>query len=336
MSSLRARPVRVVWCVRWVFITFFAVMAAGRAHARAEPTLRIGVLKFGTVSWVMDVIAHHGLAKANGIRIDELALASTQATLVALQAGRVDCVVTDWLWVSRQRAAGADWTFFPFSTDLGALIAARGAPIHRLVDLRNRRLGVAGSPLDKSWVILQALAREQHIDLARDAQISFGAPPLLDQELLEGRLDAVLTYWNFAARLESRGLPLVLSMRDGLRELGFKTAIPLVGYVVSDRWARQHPAVLAGFVRATRQAESILATSNAEWDWLGPRIRARDPAQLKALREAFRAGIPAHWGKDERREAEALYALFARIGGKTLVGSSATLQPGTFLDGVRY
>lgn len=311
-------------------------MAAAPAVARTVPTLRIGVLQFGTVSWVMDVIAHHRLDEANGIRIEELPLATTQATLVALQAGRVDCVVTDWLWVSRQRAAGADWTFFPFSTDLGALIGARGAPIRRLSDLRSRRLGVAGSPLDKSWLILQALARRQHFDLAGDAQVSFGAPPLLDQELLQGRLDAVLTYWNFAARLESRGLPIVLSMSDALRQLGFKTPIPLVGYVVSDRWALGHPRALAGFVRATRQADAILASSDAEWDWLRPRTGARSAAELKALRDAFRAGIPTHWGASERREAQSLYALFVRIGGKALAGPSPTLQSGTFLDTVRY
>jgi NitT/TauT family transport system substrate-binding protein len=324
------------WCVRLCALTLLVAVAARPGAARAEPTLRIAVLKYGTVSWVMDVIAHHRLDEADGIHIDELQLASNQATLVALQAGRVDCVVSDWLWVSRQRASGADWTFFPFSTDLGAVVAARGTPIRALSDLRSRRLGVAGSPLDKSWVILQALAQEQHVDLARDAQLSFGAPPLLGQELLAGRLDAVLTYWNFAAQLESRGLPAVLSMSDALRQLGFKTAIPLVGYVVSERWARQHPDAVAAFVRATRAADSILATSDAEWDWLGPRTQARDPAELEALRAAFRAGIPAHWGADEQREAAALYALFARVGGPTLVGSSPTLQPGTFLDTVSY
>jgi NitT/TauT family transport system substrate-binding protein len=324
------------WCVRLRALTLLVAIAVGCGAARAESPLRIGVLEFGTVNWVMDVIDHHGLDKANGIHIDEVALASNQATLVALQAGRVDCVVSDWLWVSRQRASGADWTFFPFSTALGALVAARGVPIHRLADLRNRRLGVAGSPLDKSWLLLQALAQEQHVDLASDAQLSFGAPPLLDQELLAGRLDAVLTYWNFAARLTSRGLPQVLSMSDALRQLGFKTAIPLVGYVVSDRWARAHPHTLAGFVRATREADAILATSDAEWEWLGPKTGARDPAELKALRDAFRAGIPDHWGKRERREARALYALFAKVGGKSLVGSSPTLEPGTFLDAVEY
>lgn len=325
-----------LWCFRLVALTLLVAIAAGSGVARADAKLRIGVLKFGTVSWVMDVIEHHELDETFGIDIDQVELASNQATLVALQAGRVDCVVSDWLWVSRQRASGADWTFFPFSTALGALVAAPGAPVHGLADLRNRRLGVAGSPLDKSWVIVQALAQEQHVDLARDARLSFGAPPLLNQELLAGHLDAVLTYWNFAAPLQSRGLPMVLSMSDALRQLGFKAGIPLVGFVVSERWARANPRALAGFVSATREAESILATSDAEWKWLGPRTGARTPAELQALRDAFRSGIPAHWGKAERREAGALYALFARVGGQALVGSSPTLRPGTFLDSVSY
>lgn len=324
------------WRVRLSALLLVVAAAAAPAAARADSRLRIGVLKFGTVSWVLDVIEHHELDETFGLDIETLQLATNQATLVALQAKRVDCVVSDWLWVSRQRAAGADWTFFPFSSAVGALVAARGAPIHTLADLRNRRLGVAGSPLDKSWVIVQALAEKQRFNLAHDATLSFGAPPLLNQELLAGRLDAVLTYWNFAAPLESRGLPAVLSISDALRQLGFKTALPLVGYVVSERWARQNPRALAAFVSATREAQSILATSDAEWNWLGARTGARNPAELAALRDAFRAGIPAHWGKDERREAAALYAVFARVGGRALVGSSPTLQPGTFLDSVSY
>ena len=311
--------------------------AVALSPAAAEPRLRIGVLKFGTVSWVMDVVSHHGLDAAEGLTVEQTELATNTATLVALQAGRVDCAVSDWLWVSRQRAAGADWTFFPFSTAVGALVAAPSASIHSIADLRHRRLGVAGSPLDKSWIILRALAQAQEgVDLEHDAQTSFAAPPLLEQEILAGRLDAVLTYWQFAVRLESRGARSVLSVSDALRTLGFRTAIPLVGYVVSDRWAQAHPNQIAAFVRAVGAAESILATSDAEWDRLGRRTGARDAVELRAVRDTFRAGIPLRWGADERKEAERLYALFAKIGGETLVGRNPELQPGTFLDTVRY
>ncbi len=327
------RPWAMAALLAWIAPAWIAVAPA----AAAEPVLRIGDLKFGTVSWVMDVVAHHELDRAEGLRIEELQLASNPATLVALQAGRVDCVVSDVLWVARQRADGADWAFFPFSTAVGALVAPPAASIQRLTDLRRRRLGVAGSPLDKSWVILRALARQQDgIDLEHETEVSFAAPPLLEQELLAGRLDAVLTFWQFAARLEAQGLHTVLSVGEALRALGFRSAIPLVGYVVSDRWARAHPDLLAAFVRATRKADSVLATSDAEWERLAPRTGARDAADLRALRDAFRAGIPQRWGDDERRDTEALYALFARVGGEALVGKSPNVPPGTFLDAVRY
>jgi NitT/TauT family transport system substrate-binding protein len=113
---------------------------------------------------------------------------------VALQAGHVDMIVVDWLWVARQRAAGDDWSFVPFSNAVGALIAAAVSSVRDVPDLAGRTLGVAGSPLDKSWLILRAYATQHHgIDLNARANISFGAHPLLAEQMKAGRLDALLT-----------------------------------------------------------------------------------------------------------------------------------------------
>src|SRR6202041_2756961 len=59
----------------------------------AAPDLRIGILKFGSVAWQLDVIGRHGLDRAENLRIEIVELASNQATLVALQAARVDIIV---------------------------------------------------------------------------------------------------------------------------------------------------------------------------------------------------------------------------------------------------
>ena len=77
-------------------------------QAGAGEPIRIALLKFGTVNWEIDVVRHHKLDKKNGIRLDITELASTQATTLALQAGSTDMIVTDWIWVSRQRGTGAD------------------------------------------------------------------------------------------------------------------------------------------------------------------------------------------------------------------------------------
>jgi NitT/TauT family transport system substrate-binding protein len=308
-----------------------------RRAASAEPVVRIAVLKFGTVSWTLAAIDRHGLDGAEGVRVELLELASNQATLVALQAGRVDIAVSDWLWVSRQRAGGADWTFVPYSTALGALIVPNGSPIRRLEELEGKRLGVAGTPLDKSWLLLRLLSiRRTGRDLDAAAERSFGAPPLLSEQLAAGRLDALLTYWPFAARLEARGARQLLGMDEVLHELGVERPVPMVGYVMSERWVRENEAALDGFLRAERKAATILAASDDEWRAIAPLTGAADPAELERLRDDFRAGIPRRWGAAERADAERLYALLASIGGEALVGSSRSLSPGTFLDGVRY
>jgi NitT/TauT family transport system substrate-binding protein len=65
-------------------------------------------------------------------------------------------------------------------------------------------------------------------------------------------------------------------------------------------------------------------------------MRAADEATFLALRDGFRSGIPERWGDAERADAARLYAIMAELGGKELVGDSATLQPGTFWSEVAY
>jgi NitT/TauT family transport system substrate-binding protein len=307
------------------------------AAAAAEPRIRVGSLRYGTLSWVLDVIARHGLDQKHGIRIETLQLAATPAAQLALQAGRVDLIVSDWLWVSRQRAEGGDLTFIPFSSAVGSLIVPEASPIRDVAGLADRRLGIAGSAIDKSWLVLRLYARTKFaLDLDTQVQKSFGAPPLLSEELAAERLDAVLTYWPFAAKLEARGMRPVLSIGDALAALGVPGDLPLTGFVVSAGWATESLTALEGFLDASEAANAILADSDAEWERIAPLTGAASAAELIKLRDAYRSGIPRHWNAAEREAAARLYQLLAKIGGTTLVGSSPDLAPGTFLDKVRY
>jgi NitT/TauT family transport system substrate-binding protein len=313
-----------------------AAGTAGRATAAGRPAIRIGILQFGSVAWQIDVIRRHGLAEAEGVGIEPVILAANQATLVALQAGSVDVIVSDLLWVARQRATGADWSFRPYSTALGAVEVPAASPIRSLADLPGHHLGIAGTALDKSWLILRLLAQRQNgRDLDEVVEKSFGAPPLLAEQLAAGRLDALLTYWQFAARLEARGARRLLGMGEAVRALGIVEPVPLVGYVLSAAWAKEHAASCAAFFRACRRAEEVLLRSDEEWRTIAPLTGAANPVELERLRDAFRDGIPRGDETAMRVAAENLYDLLARIGGEALVGPSRTLPPGTFLDGIR-
>ena len=168
-----------------VAIVLLSVTPARESFGAELETVRIGVLKFGTVNWELDVIRHHGLAEAEGIRLEIVELGSKPATTVAFQAGEVDAIVSDWIWVSRQRHEGRDFSFVPYSTAVGALVVPANSPIGSLEDLKDRRVGIAGGPLDKSWLLLRALAQQRHgMDLGAAADEVFGAAPLLTKQVV--------------------------------------------------------------------------------------------------------------------------------------------------------
>ncbi len=95
-----------------VLIALAAVLAPSLGTAQANEPITVGVLKFGTVSWQLETLKAHRLDEAAGLTVEVLPLASKNATSVALQAGRADIIVSDWIWVMRQRAAGADFVFY--------------------------------------------------------------------------------------------------------------------------------------------------------------------------------------------------------------------------------
>lgn len=320
---------------RAALLSAAALLAPRPAPAQdTAPPLRIGTLRYGSVNWVLDVARHHGLPEAEGLRLEVVELASNAATQVALQARRVDMIVADWLWVARQRGEGADWSFAPFSTALGALVSPASAPIASPAELRGRRLGVAGSPLDKSWLLLRLLAmRHAGFDPAEAARTVFGAPPLLAEQLLAGRLDAVLTYWTSVARLEARGMQALLPMAEVLRQLGFPEPLPMVGWTFSEAWARAAPEVLPRLLRLAWRAGDLLAASETEWQRIAPLTGAGNEEELRRLQAHFRAGLPRRWDAGLRAEAARLYDALAAVGGERLVGTAAHLPPGTFHEG---
>ena len=298
-----------------VFCAFASVALAQPAHAANK--VKVGVLKFGTVSWVLDTIRANGLDKAEGIDLDIVPLASTQATTVGLQGGSVDIIATDWLWVSRERSGGGDFTFAPFTTALGAIMVPPNSPIKTLGDLKGKRLGVAGGPLDKSWLLLVAYAlRTANLDLRTETTQEYGAPPLLAERAKQGELDAVLNFWPYAARLEAEGFTQLIGVEDVVSELGAKGEVAMVGYVFSESWAKQNLEAIQAFLRAAAKADELLATSDEQWDRLKPMMGENDPTfndkTFEALRRRYREGIPERSVRRERVRRQGAVSVPAR------------------------
>ncbi|WP_174242431.1 ABC transporter substrate-binding protein [Methylosinus sp. C49] len=301
------------------------------APARAADRLRLGLQKTGSGVWELAVVSAFGLDKEAGLELAVTELANTDAAKIAIQSGSVDIVVSDWLWVARQRSEGAKLTFYPHSTAIGALMA-RDKAVKSVADLSGKKLGVAGGPLDKSWLLLRAYAKRQGVDLEKTATIVYGAPPLIAEKAAEGELDAALEFWNFAADLEARGLSRVIDLRKVETALGAKGAPVVTGYVFDEGFAANNAAPLARFFAMIDKARHLIAASDAAWRVALQRIPAKDTAVLALYRKSYVEGIPARSVAEEREDAAGLYATLAEIGGAALVGSAKTLPAGTFYE----
>jgi NitT/TauT family transport system substrate-binding protein len=307
-----------------------AVLTLTVSNAMAGDRIRIAAQRTGTFAWELDILKARGLDRKAGIDIETTELASTEAGKVALEGGSVDLMLSDWLWVARERALGDDVVFYPYSSALGAVMVPANSPIRGIADLKGKKLAVAGGPLDKSWLLLRALARRSNVDLKTQADIVYGAPPLLQQKALQGEADATLTFWNFSAELEANGMRRAVAMDDVVKGLGAAGPVAMVGYVFNGNWAQRNRSLLERFFAATRQAKDILGQSPDEWQRLAPRISASGTSALAVYRQRYLEGIPRRPLGAEVADARTLYNVLAEIGGADLVGPARELDPGTF------
>ena len=312
----------------WLGMAGLASLTFG--PALAADTVRLAIQKTGTLAWEIDVARAHGLDSAAGIAIASTELASPEAGKIALRSGTVDIIVTDWLWVSRERSLGANLVFYPYSSTLGAIMAPMSSSIGSLADLKGRKLAVAGGPIDKSWLLLQGAMKQEGIDLKTEATIAYGAPVLLAEKTRQGEMDATLNYWNICAGLEAKGFRRIAGVEDILPKLGTKGRTAMLGYVFDASWAARNRERIARFIEVTRKAKEILATSDAEWDRIVPLVGAADPSTLQTYRKRYREGIPRRSIDDEEEDARTLYRVLERVGGRELVGPASELAPGTF------
>ncbi|MGA9138049.1 MAG: ABC transporter substrate-binding protein [Methylovirgula sp.] len=299
-------------------------------QAQAADVLRIAAQKNGTFGWELAIIKDHGLDTKAGLNLQITELGSTDAGKIAIMGGSADIVLSDWLWVSRERSLGGKLKFYPYSSTLGAVMVPAKSSIKSLADLKGKKLAVAGGPLDKSWLLLQALALRSSIDLASQSTILYGAPPLLWQKALQGESDATLNFWNYCVDLELHGFKRLIGIDDVEKDLGATGRVAMIGYVFDETFAQQHRDLLRRFFAVTRQAQDILAHSDADWRKLAKRIGTSDPKALALYRKHYVEGIKVRPVAAEEADARKLYLVLAQIGGATLVGPASELDRGTF------
>ena len=291
--------------------------------------IKLAVLKYGTVNWELDVIKEHKLDEKYNLNIEVTYLTNKNASAIALMSKAVDMIVTDWVWVSRQRDKGKDFSLIPYSTAAGAIMVPKNSSIKNIEDLKDAQIGIAGGSIDKSWILIRAYTMKVYgYDLAKYIEPAYAAPPLINGMAQNGELDGALNYWNYTARLEALNFRKIVAVEDILTEIGIDNSLPLIGYVFSQKWAKNNVEAIQGFIAASNEAREILKNNDEEWERIKNITGAQNTETLIALRDGFRKGIPQENFLSYKNAIEMAFKILAEIGGKDLVGKNTQLAEG--------
>ncbi len=309
----------------------FSILIAVSPAFADQATVRVAVLQFGTLNWEMDVIRHHGLDKKYQFHLEVTPVGSKNATTVALQSGAADVIYSDWVWVNRQRHNQKNYGFSPVTSSAGGVYVNPEFKAEGLKDLNGMRLGVAGGPVDKSWLLLQAYSRKkQGINLQEQIEPVFAAPPLLNKLMFDQKIPASLNFWHYSARLKAKGFTPVITVPEMLEGLGIKVQVPLVGWVFSEKWLGSNKELLHKFLLASTEAREILLTSDQEWQRIKPLTKSENDDIFIALKEEYRKGVLKQFTTEHLKALEQLYSIFVQEGGKRLTGGADRLDTDLF------
>ena len=316
------------------FLTALVLGCAAALPVAAQdlPVVRAAVLKIGTVNWELETITANGFDTAHGFKLEMVPYADNGATRIAVEGGEADMAVADWIWVARQRAEGKDYVVIPYSRAVGGLLVPGGSDTETLADLRGGKIGIAGGPLDKSWLILRAYASQEYgMDLKAETEQVFGAPPLIFKSGLSGDYAGAINFWHFLAKMKAAGMRELISVERAAEALGLDPDVPLLGYYFKQGFLADHEGLAQAFYEASRDAKALLAEDAAAWEALRPQMNAASDAQFEQLRGDWLAGVPQR-GPVDAAAADKLLSLMAELGGAELVGQADHVPDGLFAE----
>ncbi len=320
---MRIYPILTALCTLWL---------AATAAAQDLPVIRAATLQIGTVNWELQTIVEQGLDRKHGFKLEMQPYADNGATRIAVEGDEADTAVADWIWVARQRAEGRDYVVIPFSRAVGGMVVPEGSDAKTLADLKGGKIGIAGGPLDKSWLIFRAYAQKEYgMDIKAETEQVFGAPPLVFKSALGGDYAGAINFWHFLSKMKVAGMRELISVEAAATALGLDPDVPLLGFYFKQSFLDAHPGLAQSFYDASRDAKDLLADDPEAWQPIRPTMNADTDAQFEQLRKDWIAGIPAR-GPVDATAAGKLLALMAELGGAELVGKADSVPPGLFAE----
>jgi NitT/TauT family transport system substrate-binding protein len=298
----------------------------------APPTLRFAVIGSGGQSEVPYAIHEAGLDRKYGMNIEVIDYVAPGQQYTMFRSGAADIAAGNFVDLLRQRKGGnAIQAIHAFQGYSNQIVVKPGSPIKAFADLKGRKVGTFGTTF-LDWLVVRTAGKKAfNLDLQTDAILVQGAPPLLNQFLARGEVEAALQFSSLAlapvARNEQR---VVIDEPALMKAAGFSSDIFYLQWMLTEKWAKVNPEAVRKVPAMLDDAYAVLKSDDRLWPALAQRLNITDPALVAAYREyARRIDNPPYGTALIKPTQEVLDAIIA-IAGEQAVGFT-TIDPAAFL-----
>jgi len=307
-----------------ILVASLITVAIGATTAQSLPRVNAAMEAVGTFSWIVHAMETFGIDTLNGIDVVGTTYASKQATELALRAGDADVTVDDFLGAVILRGNDVQVTaIYPFAKAIGALVVPTDSDAQSIADLQGATIA-AGSLRDKSLLIMRALTISQYgFDPQEDGEVVAAAPPLMQQLIASGEVDAGLPLWHFVARIEGAGQGReLMAVTDMLEELGLPSDLPNLVILARDDFdADLKRAFLTAFVETVELMKTLPSDDGFWQSILDLELYSLpDPSLFPAVVERWKAGTPDAWTEASIDGLIAMVERLLEIAGPDVVG----------------
>ena len=314
------------------FVAVLMTVGAGVASAQQPTTVKVGLESTGTFQWVVYAMHYYGIDKQFNIDVQTQKYATKQASRLALQEGKVDIVVDDFIGVVQDRLNGIPVQgVYPYSKATGGVVVPADSPIHSIADLKGKTIAAASLD-DKSLLILRALTTSKYgFDPQVDGKVLSAAPPLMTQLLASGKVDAAIPYWHFVARMVGSGkYRNIMNVTDMLVQLGMRTDLPILMVVAREK---ADPTGVRNFLAALKATEARMEADSMDGVWKQILQKGLyslpDPSLFPSVRKRWEQGLPTAWNQDVINGLVTLVNQLVSVAGPNVVGVNE-LPPNAF------
>jgi NitT/TauT family transport system substrate-binding protein len=263
---MKIRRVRIGLPLVFVVALTLLVGCSGGSGSPGGPHLEKTVLNVavdpGVDSAGFFIALDNGLFKAQGLAVNFLAAASSQAAIAGQVKGTYDITGGNYVsYIQAQQQDEADLDIFAEGSVVGAgsqgIYTMSGSPVTTLADLKGRTIAVSAP--DNILYLLTASVLTEHGISPRSvhfASIPFSEMPA---ELQSRAVSAAVLQEPFASDDEEALGDVSLADLDQ----GATTNFPAEGYAVTKQWAAKYPHTLAAFYTALEAGQQIADASRS-------------------------------------------------------------------------